>query len=75
MEDIRVRKVYNVSTGRRLMCCWDTCERDGVTLYETRVREGVQNTIYVFCSERHKMLWVNSSRDLGKLPKGYRYIT
>lgn len=72
------RKVINMQTGRPLPCSWNDCEKDGTTLYEAREYEGTPEggtaTVkYVFCSERHKMLWVNSSRNLGNLPPGYRW--
>lgn len=73
-QDIRIRKVYNMSTGNRLMCCWTDCDRDGTTLHEVRVREGVRRIIYVFCSERHRLLFAHSHRDMGNLPPGYRYV-
>jgi len=74
--------------GKILPCCWDDCERAGHTQFEARVpAEPIDETeawmvatgqvpqpmaIYVFCSVRHKMLWVNSHRDNGNLPAGYR---
>lgn len=72
--DIRIRKIYNTSTLNRLMCCWNDCEKDGVDLHRIRVREGDRWVIYVFCSERHKMLQAHSHVDMGKLPPGYRFV-
>jgi len=31
-----------------------------------------KNVWYVFCSERHKRMWINSPRDLYNLPSGER---
>lgn len=73
------KKVVNFSQPERpfIVCCWDTCERDGVELHKARVNEGGPNhphiVIYVFCSETHKFYWVNSHRDMGNLPPGYRH--
>lgn len=59
-----------------LLCCWDTCDRYGLELYKARVQDGTdrfpRNTWYVFCSERHKQYWVNSTRDLNNLPPGFK---
>jgi hypothetical protein len=72
------RVVHNMQTGRRLMCCMPTmpggdfCDRDGYELYKVRVRNGEQRTWFVFCSERHRQLFINSHRELGKLPSGSR---
>jgi hypothetical protein len=73
-EAIRIRKVYNLSTGNRLMCCWTDCEKDGTTLHQVRVWEGQQPIIYIFCSERHRMLFAHSHVDMGNLPPGYRFV-
>lgn len=74
---MRVSKsVINMSSGAHIPCCWDDCRRDGVELHKARVRERTEHgpgvAHYVFCSERHKMFWVNSHRDNGNLPAGYR---
>jgi len=66
------KAVINLQTGAHLPCCWDICEKDGVELHKTRVRSGVESVTYVFCSDRHRMYWVNSHRDNGNLPAGYR---
>lgn len=59
-----------------LLCCWDTCDRYGLEIFKVRVKYGTPgvpyDTWYVFCSERHKMYWVNSTRDLYNLPPGYK---
>lgn len=59
-----------------LLCCWDTCEKYGVENEKIRVKYGTPgyeyNTWYVFCSERHKMYWAHSHRDLYNLPPGFK---
>lgn len=67
-----IRHVVNRETGRRLMCCWTECENDGVELHKAVTREGIHIRHWVFCSERCKMYWVNSSKDMGNLPAGYK---
>jgi hypothetical protein len=62
---------------RHVMCAWDTCEKDGFDLHQTRVNYGADGAAphivkHVFCTERHKMFWVNSVRNLGNLPPGYK---
>ena len=66
------RKVVNHDRGGTfVMCCWDTCDRDGYQLYNVRTHEHVpqigcesalsKHTTFIFCSERHKQYWVASS--------------
>jgi hypothetical protein len=74
------RGVFDPADDARLLCCWDTCERYGTTLHRVRIFEGRNPQagnapIYswkIFCTERHKMLYVNAPRGLNKLPAGYR---
>jgi hypothetical protein len=85
------RKVLSRDTGVWLLCCWDTCERPGYDLYSAVVNDGfepVYNTEfgmqylpktikYVFCSERHKMYWVDAAGPgglQGKLRQGNRSL-
>lgn len=56
------------SHGVPLLCCWDDCEESG--LYEYRMRE--EDSIMVFCSERHMSYHRNSHRGYGRLPTGER---
>lgn len=62
--------------GQRIFCAWDDCDRDAVDLHKAVVNHGTAATPYVvryaFCTDRHKMFWVNSHRAMGKLPAGYR---
>ena len=65
---------------RWLPCCWDDCERTGTTLYQTRFHDHsphvscetpwVKHVWYVFCSERHKQLFLNGHHEYGKLASG-----
>lgn len=74
------RGVIDHSDGARLLCCWDDCEKYGTILHKVRIYEGINPSaggapIYswkVFCTERHKMYYVNAPRGLNKLPPGYR---
>jgi hypothetical protein len=73
MPGTSVRKtVINLSTGVHIPCCWDDCTRDGVELHKCVVREPTGRAHYVFCSERHRQFWINSHRDNGRLPAGFR---
>lgn len=54
--------------GGVLPCCWDTCDKDGSTLYRVITHEHApgascaeHDSRYVFCSERHKLYWLHSS--------------
>jgi hypothetical protein len=68
---------------RRVMCAWDNCEAEGYELYKCVVHDhrnyiacdnpSAKHIGYVFCTERHKMYWVNSTRSYGNLPSGYRF--
>lgn len=75
---IAEKKVINLDHGgaKHVMCGWDDCENDGYDLHQARVNYGKAETPhvvkYVFCTERHKMFWVNSVKSYGNLPPGYR---
>jgi hypothetical protein len=72
------KKVINLDHGgsRHVACAWDTCESDGVDLHQVRVnygKNGMDHIVkHVFCSDRHKQYWINSTRGYGRLPPGYR---
>lgn len=81
LSERRVVDVQNLdrTDDNHLLCCWDDCEKYGTELHKAREFLGVDPrhggpifTWYVFCSERHKMFWVNAPRGLYKLPAGYR---
>ncbi len=71
--------------GPPLLCCWQDCPKPGKNEIRVVVTEGKEadtfvygdaappNTItYIFCCETHKLYFVNSHRDLGNLPPGYK---
>lgn len=65
--------VRNPGTGRILPCCWDDCERNGHDEYKIIVHNKVKTNPplhYIFCSERHKMLYANSHYRHGFLAAG-----
>lgn len=80
------RRILNVDKARRgdtcwLLCCWDDCERDGVDSNKARFHDhnpGIRcddptatHVWYVFCSERHRQMFLNAHRDgQGRLPLG-----
>lgn len=78
------KKVINLDHAgdRHVMCAWDTCERDGLEVHKVRVKthsdqfagdpRNLRYMNYVFCSERHKLYFVNSLRDCNNLPAGAR---
>lgn len=65
-----------------LPCCWDDCERDGTTLHKAMHHDHppaltCDNPVskhlwYVFCSERHRQLFLHSHIAYGRLPTGER---
>jgi hypothetical protein len=67
---------------RWLPCCWEDCEKTGTTLHMTMHHDhnkGVpcdapwaKHPKFVFCSERHRQLFLNSHRSNGNLPTGER---
>jgi hypothetical protein len=62
-----------VGGDHHLLCCWDTCDQRGFENIKAVERNGpYQNIHFVFCSERHKWYWLNSVRDLGNLPPGFK---
>jgi len=81
------KTVHNLQTGKRLMCCLpsmpggDTCDRDGYDLFKVLMHDHARtiacasplasHSWMIFCSERHRQLFITSHRTLGKLPPGY----
>jgi hypothetical protein len=68
------KKVINLDHAgdKKIYCAWDTCENDGYECYMVRVNDaapGYEPKVvkHVFCSERHKQYWVNSTRRYGYL--------
>lgn len=62
------------TTGNKLLCCWDDCERLGDDRWKITAREPERNLIYVFCSERHQLMYANSHREHKMLPIGSKSI-
>lgn len=60
-------------TDRIIPCCWAECDRPGLKAHQLVVPENPQkNLIYLFCSDRHRALYVNSHRSYGNLLSGQR---
>lgn len=63
-----------------LRCGWDDCERQGVDLHKTRFHDhpprmrcdsiDAKHVFYVFCSDGHKNLFLNSHRNMGNRTPG-----
>lgn len=72
------KKVINLDHGgaKHVMCAWDDCEHDGYDLHQVRVNYGTAEhphvVKHIFCTDRHKQYWINSTRRYGNLPPGYR---
>lgn len=65
--------------GGKIRCGQPGCDNDGVMLHELRTNArqrgyGVQLERYVFCSERHRQMFLNQMRTgmVGRLPTGER---
>jgi hypothetical protein len=78
-EHARIEKrVINLDHGgsKHVTCAWDDCEKDGVDLHMVKINYGKEETPHVvkhvFCSEKHKQYWINSTRGYGRLPPGFR---
>ena len=93
----RVEKlIINLDTALPLMCAWDECDKRARTPYQVMQHEHAgacnseiarygRHTRYAFCSERHRLYWLNASgpnahraaaenrgRIYGQLPAGIR---
>jgi hypothetical protein len=74
------KKVLSYNSGTWITCCWFECEKPGYELHKTIFHEHArdipcdrgEHVNFIFCSERHKMLFVNSHSNHGQLPAGYR---
>lgn len=63
-------------TGEKILCCWDECDRFGQLEYgwqwpEDRHSKG---PIRLFCSDRHRELYINSPRHHKLLPVGSKSL-
>lgn len=64
-----------------LPCCWDDCEKRATTLHQSRFHDhargyacdhpDAKHLMYVFCSERHRQLFLNSHHAYGRLGAGH----
>lgn len=84
MSDRRflARKVLSASTGDWIRCCWFECGKPGFELYKSVFHEhrrdmGCDHPMskhinFVFCSERHKQLYLHSHKDMWNLPPGHK---
>lgn len=93
-RDIVLKKAINMDhaanggTVKFVMCAWDDCEKDGFEMYKVVIETGnvkggypSRPLTYIFCCERHRAYWINSSLQgrygfeghaYGQLPKGMR---
>jgi hypothetical protein len=82
-EHARIEKqVLSLDGENWLTCCWFECEDKGYELHQAVTHDHARglpcdhqlskHIRYVFCSDRHKMYWVNSHRSMGNLPAGER---
>lgn len=71
------RKIINMDqNGAKVLCAWDECDRDGISLHEVRTHEHARNIgcesslakhiTYPFCSERHKQYWLACTGEMAK---------
>lgn len=78
-----LKKVIN-GMGEVVPCCWFECDKPGYELHKTILHEHAKNMTcdhpmsshvnFVFCGERHRMLFLHSHKEMGKLPPGYRLV-
>ena len=81
---VRVTKpVIKGNTGEHLRCAWFDCDHEAYELHKVRHHyhdrqipcDQAEDTAHpwaAFCSERHRLLYVNSHRSMGNLPTGSR---
>lgn len=60
------------STGQKLLCCWDDCERAGHNEIQLALVQDGKRAIYIFCTEAHKAMHVNGHVSYGNLRLGDR---
>lgn len=76
------KKILSRSSDTWIMCNWFECEKPGYELYKTILHDHAkeypcdhklaQHVNFVFCTERHKQLFLHSHKEMGKLPPGYK---
>jgi hypothetical protein len=70
--------IISPDDGTPDLCGWDDCERPLTTLWKVRIYEGTSRgggPVYswkFFCSNRHRMYYINAPRDHLRLPAGHR---
>jgi hypothetical protein len=79
-----VRKVIGIDDrgrpefgGRPIMCAWSDCVHNGHQEHRLETPDTTNpaaNLVYIFCSQQHKYYYLNSHRDLGNLPSGYKPV-
>jgi hypothetical protein len=76
------RKVRSFSSEDWITCCWFECDKPGFELYKSVFHEHdkkmrcddfrSEHINYVFCTERHRQLFLYSHVSMGNLPPGYK---
>ena len=74
------RRIRDPADGLFDWCCWDDCEKPSTTLWRVRIWEGTDPRcggapIYSFkhfCSNRHRMYYINAPKNHRNLPAGHR---
>lgn len=85
------KRVISFGTGKPIGCTWCAMhghDKPGYELHKhTACRHPVgfggwscddprsEHIHYVFCTERHRLYFMNSHRDMGNLPAGFRTVT
>lgn len=63
--------LVRTSTDEVIVCCWDDCRKPGHDEIRVRLQhEDLHWWIYVFCTEFHKALFVNSRAEYGRVQVG-----
>ncbi len=65
-----------------LRCCWDDCDKSATSLHQSLFHdhpktyrcdhESAKHVKYVFCTERHRQMFLHSHIAMGKLPAGFK---
>jgi hypothetical protein len=77
-----MKKVWSFSSENWVNCAWFECRRPGFEMHKTVLHDHARtlrcdnplsgHVNFVFCSERHKQLYLNSHKNMGKMPPGYK---
>jgi len=68
-----VTRIYD-SSQTCLPCFWQDCNKAAQMQFRAVVRQADHDVWFAFCSERHKMYWVNGHRAFGTLPAGAKSL-